>query len=164
MERTYDRIDRRKEKAQSMVEFALTLPLLLVLVFGILEFGRLLFYYSAITTSSREAARYGSAAGEPITGVSYYQDCDGIYSAAKRIGIFAGVNESNVVIRYDNGPGTARFGTCPVGGIGPQLGLGDRIEVTISVDFEPIVPLVKLPPLVINSVTRRTIVKNVSID
>jgi hypothetical protein len=47
---------KRKEWAQGMVEFALVLPLLLVLVYGVIEAGRLLFIYSATQTASREAA------------------------------------------------------------------------------------------------------------
>jgi Flp pilus assembly protein TadG len=46
-----------------MVEFALVLPLLLVVMFGLIEVGRLLFIYSVVFTSTREAARYGSASG-----------------------------------------------------------------------------------------------------
>ena len=53
-----------KERAQGLVEFALVLPILLVLMMGLIEFGRLLFIYSAAATASREAVRYGSAAGE----------------------------------------------------------------------------------------------------
>jgi hypothetical protein len=48
---------------QGIVEFALVRPLLLVLMLGVIEFGRLLFFYSSTFTASREAARYGSAAG-----------------------------------------------------------------------------------------------------
>ena len=46
----------RRFKGQGMVEFALVLPLLLILIFGIIEAGRLLFLYSAVMSSSREAA------------------------------------------------------------------------------------------------------------
>ena len=49
------------QKAQGMVEFALVLPILLLLVLGIIEAGRLLFYYGVVTNASREAARFGSA-------------------------------------------------------------------------------------------------------
>jgi Flp pilus assembly protein TadG len=46
-----------------MVEFALALPLLLLLIFGILEVGRMVFTYSSVVNASREAVRYGSATG-----------------------------------------------------------------------------------------------------
>ncbi len=39
---------KRKFKGQGLVEFALVIPILLLLVFGIIEAGRLLFIYSAV--------------------------------------------------------------------------------------------------------------------
>lgn len=44
---------------QSLIEFAITIPLLLILLVGIFDLGRASFYYSAITNSAREGARYG---------------------------------------------------------------------------------------------------------
>ncbi len=48
----------KSEKGQSLVEFALILPVLLLLVFGIIEFGRALNTYLIISNASREGARY----------------------------------------------------------------------------------------------------------
>src|ERR1043165_3232610 len=53
----------RPEGAQAIVEFALVLPILMVMLVGIFEVGRLLFIYTAVTNASREAARFGSALG-----------------------------------------------------------------------------------------------------
>ena len=50
-----------KKPAQAMVEFAIALPVLLLLLYGILEAGRLLFLYSTVVTASRYAVCYGSA-------------------------------------------------------------------------------------------------------
>jgi Flp pilus assembly protein TadG len=41
---------RKKTRGQTMVEFALILPLLLTTMYGVMEFGRLLFIY--VTTTS----------------------------------------------------------------------------------------------------------------
>lgn len=41
------------------VEFALVLPLFLVVMFGVLEFGLLMYAKGIITQGSREGARYG---------------------------------------------------------------------------------------------------------
>ena len=43
-----------------MVEFALALPVLLLLIFGLIEFGMLFSVYVGLTNSAREAARAGS--------------------------------------------------------------------------------------------------------
>jgi Flp pilus assembly protein TadG len=42
-----------------MVEFAIVLPLLFTLVFGIIEFGILLYNKAMVTNASREGARLG---------------------------------------------------------------------------------------------------------
>lgn len=46
-------------KGAALVELAIVLPLLLVLIFGIIEFGLLLYNRQIITNASREAARFG---------------------------------------------------------------------------------------------------------
>ncbi len=45
------------------VEFALILPLLILVVFGIIEFGLLLYNQQVITNASREGARAGIVVG-----------------------------------------------------------------------------------------------------
>ncbi len=42
-----------------MIEFALVLPLLAILVFGIIEFGLIIYNKAMITNASREGARVG---------------------------------------------------------------------------------------------------------
>ena len=51
---------RRKTRSQALVEFALALPVLIVLVAGVLELGR--GYSFAVETSdaARDAARYAA--------------------------------------------------------------------------------------------------------
>ena len=50
----------RGEQGAELVEFALTLPLLLLLVLGIIEFGFLFQEYEVVTNASREGARLGA--------------------------------------------------------------------------------------------------------
>ena len=71
-------------RAQAMVEFALVLMILMVVLVGILEVGRLLFIYAAVNNASREATRYASAIGLDDSGNAKYQYCDGIRNMAQR--------------------------------------------------------------------------------
>jgi hypothetical protein len=157
--------NHREGKAQSIVEFALVLPVLLLVMFLIIEFGRLLFFYAVVTTSAREAARYGGAAGDIGLGeIDKYRDCDGIRSAALRMGNLIGMQavDSDITIRYDEGPGTSELGaTCPPGGYGPELELGDRLVITTTATFEPIVPLFNMPALGVEAAARHTILVDV---
>ncbi len=50
---------RREKKGQALVEFALVLPLLLLLLMTIFEFGNIFYSYLLITAASREGARMG---------------------------------------------------------------------------------------------------------
>jgi Flp pilus assembly protein TadG len=54
------RAGKRSSKGQGLVEFALILPLLLLLLLGIIEFGIAVFRYNSIANIGREVARYGS--------------------------------------------------------------------------------------------------------
>ena len=51
---------RRSEKGQAMVEMALVLPILLVLVGGIMDFGWLFYNQLALNNAAREGARYAA--------------------------------------------------------------------------------------------------------
>src|SRR5688572_12470070 len=94
----------KKSKAQAMVEFAIALPILLMLLYGILEAGRLLFIYSTVVTASRQAVRYGSTTGVGTGGVLRYRDCAGIRAAAQRADFLNSFDDGDILIYHDDGP------------------------------------------------------------
>jgi len=49
----------KDQNGATAVEFALILPLLVLLLFGIIEFGLILYNKQIITNAAREGARYG---------------------------------------------------------------------------------------------------------
>ena len=55
----------RNDSGQAIVEFAIVLPVLLIILLGIVEFGLLLFNQQVITNASREGARAGIVARTP---------------------------------------------------------------------------------------------------
>ena len=56
---------RRSESGASAVEFALLLPVLMMVLFGIIEFGLALYRQSILTNASREGARLGIVQSVP---------------------------------------------------------------------------------------------------
>lgn len=52
------RLSKQRE-GQALVELALVLPVLLLILFGIVEFGRIFHAYLVITNAAREGAREG---------------------------------------------------------------------------------------------------------
>jgi hypothetical protein len=59
-----DRADNKNQNGQALVEFALILPVLLLIILGILEFGWLFNSQITVTSSAREGARVACVTDE----------------------------------------------------------------------------------------------------
>ena len=57
---------KQQFRAQSLVEFALILPIALFLLFGFFDIGRAVFNFASLTTAVREATRYAIVHKEAI--------------------------------------------------------------------------------------------------
>jgi len=173
---------RKKNKAQAMVEFAIVLPMLLLLLYGILEAGRLLFIYSTIVTASRQAVRYGSATGQgqdytalggpDNTGIPRYQDCYGIRLAAQRVDFLNAVQDNDIIIQWDDGPTDTTPTTVCDGStnVYNPTNNSSRLRVTVDGDYLPIVPRIvgflersDLRSNPIKAISARTVLVSVSI-
>ena len=49
-----------RQRGQALVEFALVLPIFVLLLFGLFDVGRLVYVDNAVAQAAREGARYGS--------------------------------------------------------------------------------------------------------
>jgi len=135
-----------------------------LLLYVLVEAGRLLILNSTIQSASLQAARYGSASGKGNANIPYFQDCDGIREAANRTNR-SGTFDS-IRIAYDNGIGTDTYNTCD-GSVDTSILPSDnsRIVVTVSQEFKPLIPW--LAPLLTRTITEtsaRTILNEVSIS
>ena len=61
----------RKSKGQSLVEFAIAFPIVIMLFAGVVEFGFILNYYLSLLDATRESARYSSNL-DPFADPSFY--------------------------------------------------------------------------------------------
>jgi len=87
----------RSEAGASAVEFALLLPLLMMILFGIIEFGMALYRQSILTNASREGARLGIVQSVPaITDAQINAAIDNYLTPA-------GINPGNVSRTIVNG-------------------------------------------------------------
>jgi uncharacterized repeat protein (TIGR01451 family) len=162
--------DNRKSAGQSMLEFALILPLLMTLTLGIIEFGRILFLYSSVTNAGRTATRYGLAVGNSPNGVPYYVDCAGIVATAQNAILLDTGSPVVVTVRYDrdanpdpSDPTAPKM--IPLGNCGTlsadQIGQGDRLVVEVQTQVRPIVSFLPISPLNISTTNARTILKDI---
>ena len=153
------RIRRECNRGQGIVEFAIVFPFLLLLIFGIFEFSRIMLAYSAVVSASREAARYGAAILDTGGGIPQYEDCTGIREAAKRMGKFTGITDAEITIQYSNDSGIYSA-SCPPS---QEVLSADTISVTINTSVTPNTPIGNFHAIPISSSSSRTILKNIQL-
>lgn len=156
----FARADHRR-RGQAMVEFMLVLPILLLITMGIIEFGRMFAIYAMLSSSSREASRYGASVGDNGSGVPRYLDCAGMRDAARRMAILSQLDDTDITITYDEGTTSSPIGNCDASPDPADISLGDRVVVTVYDTYQPIVPIVSIPPQTLVSSTARTILKEI---
>jgi len=116
----------RKQRAQSLVEFALIFPLVIFLITVFFDLGRAIYYFSALNNAVREGTRYAIVNdADPTTNPSYennVKDTIILYAAG------VGINYGNItVIKPVPGP--------PSGG-----GNYSQVTITVTYNFQPVTP------------------------
>jgi Flp pilus assembly protein TadG len=107
-------------RGQALVEFALAIPILLLLMVVIFDLGRAVYYSSAVHNAAREGARYG---------IIHPDDDTGMVDAAEEFAVGLGLSDLTI---------TAGLGAPePVGGIN-----NPTVRVTVVYLFTPATPLV----------------------
>jgi len=91
---------RRAERGGPLIEFALLLPILLMLAFGAAEFGRAFYTYNALDKTVRDAARHLSQHGPGDTQIQAEATCLAVYGTFDCSGtpVAPGLSTSNVVL------------------------------------------------------------------
>ncbi len=97
----------RGQSGQALVEYALVLPLLLLLVFGVLEFGRAVHYWIDSTHLANEGARYAAVNRNPGPGGSLAQTLADKGSTSELRDGSASVDPLQVCIDYPSGTSAA---------------------------------------------------------
>jgi Flp pilus assembly protein TadG len=162
-----------KHRGQAIVEFAIALPVLLLILLGIFEVGRYMFLYSSVTNASRNAVRYASAFGKSDSGYTKYNYCYGIYQSAKNSAFLVPVTTANMTIDYDlydesagtftQGPYCDQWSSTQVDA-DVSVSSGDRVTVQVQVQYAPVLKLIPLQPRTITSTSSRTILGILSLD
>ena len=107
----------RRRRAQSLTEFALTVPLFLALLLLSFEAGRLMFTWGLLLEASREATRTATLPSSTST--------TPIVNAALNLGAWTGLQAANVSVTQN--------GSTVSGAFSKQR--GDQMAVTISYTY-----------------------------
>jgi Flp pilus assembly protein TadG len=170
--KTYPNKQNRKGcRAQTMVEFAIVMPLLLALLIGIFEFGRMIFIYAVVTNASRESVRFASAIGfSDNTYYPKYQYCAGIRAVAKKYGFLLNLQDSDIRIYSDTGPSTTATEKCTASSYSATndstivITMGkSRATVTVTAHYSPMVKFIPITTRDFIASSARTIAGNVDV-
>lgn len=117
-------------------------PWFFLMLFGIIEAGRFIYYYETLSNATREGARYaivngantlGCPSGPPAPGTS---GCD--------------VAGNNVVARVrQSALGMAGVGVTPTWA--PDNGRGSTVRVDATYTYRSLIPIVPLPQITVNA-------------
>lgn len=131
---------QRNDDGASAVEFALVVPFLMLIVFGIVVYGMVFAQALSLSNASRQAARSGVIAGTT---------CDQIISLAHDAAGTMGMQGSAASVTIKRGATEAGATTTCSGGGTTQPCQGQdptpNIYVTLTYNTNPIVPFVPVP-------------------
>ena len=95
--------DHSPMTGQSLVEFALLVPILMLIMVGVVDLGRVYYAYLTVVNSAREGARYGAT--HPNAGTTAIQN------QAKREAQGSGIDPSSLTVRSVNYPEGCNWGS-----------------------------------------------------
>lgn len=124
----------RGTRGQSLAEFALLLPILMIMVLGAIDFGRAYFAYVSVTNASRNAAQYGSF----NTIRANDEDC----TDGNCLRLAAVADTGNLLNTSGTNPEVTTE-PCGVSSLDDQG--NECVRVTVTYNFETLVPWPGLP-------------------
>ena len=127
----------RAQAGQSLTELSIALVLFLVLAFGIVDAGRLIYAYNAVSLSAREGVRWAAVRGGTSGRTASKADIQD-FVQSKTVGV----------------PVTVDATWLPDGNNQP----GSSVVVTVTNDFAPIAPLPFVPKTIKLTSTSRMVI------
>jgi Flp pilus assembly protein TadG len=136
---------RRRDRGQSLVEFALVIPVIVFLVVAFVEIGRAVFAYNTIANAARQAVRVAA-----VNQISDLTECDttrpiedpylphwSMRGCAIAAAAPLALTTANVSVSYAPPPGTTV--SCS-----PDLHVGCIAAITVTYDYVVSAPFVSL--------------------
>jgi Flp pilus assembly protein TadG len=113
-----------RESGQNLLEFALVLPMLMIIAFGVLDLGRVFFATISLTNAAREGVRYLTIHPDDVSNDS--ADFWGSKSAAMDEANYSGIsiNAGQVTVLCSNADGD------------DYCDSGSPATVTVTYDFD----------------------------
>jgi len=146
------RLHESRGRGQALVEFALVIPIFILVLVGILDLGRGVFALNTVSNAAREAVRVGIVD----------QDCNSIVNEARKQAVSLGLGSGDITVKFWN-PSEAALTdgsafthpanstTCANGGALPAecvppspdtgIAVGCVVEVTVTYQYSASTPI-----------------------
>lgn len=159
------RTGRKREKGQALVEFAFTLPILLLFAAGVFDFGRVFFVYAQGSNNVRRAVREAPVIGYDSAALPGYLDCQNMIDIAENV--IASDGTPTVTVTYFDDT-SANIGSCTKGDnslrpVDADLENGDYVQVSSTATVTPVFFSFIGQSFTFDFIGQRTIVKTFSI-
>jgi hypothetical protein len=146
-------LSRPRRRGQALVEFALVLPIFLVLLFGIIDLGRYIYMNSTLSEAAREGARvaaveaYWMGKTDPSCGAAAGPVCPANVSALST-DVLAGANR--MIVPFNAlAPADLAFvctatapAAVPNGQTCASPAIGSFVSVRVGSVFRPLTPII----------------------
>jgi hypothetical protein len=119
---------KSSERGQSLVEFALVLPVFVLILFGLFDLGRAVYAYNTISNASRESARVA---------IVNQTNAD-VEAEAVKQAVSLGLTDAAVTPDYELVGG----GSCGDPVAGDPIAVGCLVSVRVEYEFAPATPVI----------------------
>ncbi len=137
---------RGRQSAQALTEFALILPVLVLILLGVVDFGRVFYYWTSMANAAREGARYATTHPTAITASCKGDPSNIKYRVKQEAGTTMVLADSNIAVYWvDSSTGTktdAAANCNPLPGDQRIYQNPNAVRVDVNYDFRAITPVI----------------------
>lgn len=128
---------RQRQRGAAFLEAALTMTVFLTILFGIMDFGRLVWWDTMLADAAREGSRYASMRGSSVTHPATASD---VTADVKSTIVAMDTSAMNVSTTWS-----------------PNNKPGSTVSVTVTYPFSPLVPYIPTGTITLTSTSAYTI-------
>ena len=134
--------EMRRDEGSSLVEFALTIVIVMQLLFGVMQLCLAFYTYEMVNEYARAAARYAMVHGSTCllaNGASCYNDTNAGLQTVVQNNNYPGINPSKLTVTESNtfAPGRTSCLTANCKGTGDQVTVNVAYSYKLPIPFVP---------------------------
>lgn len=147
----------RDNRGQTLLEFALTALVLVMLLFGVIEISRMLLVYTSVANAAKVGARFAIVNGVDIHAGGPTTDDPLVVTQVKNFASAGGLNTANLTVHVNYYTYTSAGGLSGACTTAACNAPGSWVRVTASYPYDPFVGYFNLPAITLAGATEGVI-------